>query len=199
MLIEIFYIENVIEATNNLCMTLTLITLFGKVLNFKYFLKNIQNLLHFAEEFDLENGEEVELVQKSLTFYTKLVKFLIIAVNIAGSSNYIGAFFTGEHKLPYLAWYPFDYRNNYTLYVALYLYQSIGMFIQSNLNITMDLFSAYVIHIGSVQLELVGKRLRKLNEFTMQGQLNLRMDSKGNKRNISSLVRCVESYQRTWK
>ncbi|XP_037042348.1 odorant receptor 94b-like [Bradysia coprophila] len=199
MLIEIFHIENVVEATNNLCMTLTLMTLFGKILNFKYFLGNIQSLLYFGEEFELENDEEVAVVQQNLTFYTRLVQFLLITANIAGPSNYVGAFLAGDFKLPYLAWYPFDYKSSNTLYAGIYFYQSIGMFLQSNLNVTMDLFSAYMMHIGSLKLQIVGRRLKKLSEFTMQGQLNLAMDGKANKRHISSLVRCIESYQRTWK
>lgn len=197
--IYILFIDNVEEATNNLCMTITLITLFGKVLNFKFFLLEIQNLLHFGEEFELENDDEKLFVDERILFFNKLMLFLYISANMAGSSIYVGAFLSSEARLPFLAWFPFDWKSNYTAYVFLYVYQVIGMVIQSNLNVTMDLFSAYLMHIGSVKLELLGKRLQKLSVFPEQGQLNLRMDKKAENQHISSLVRCIVNYQRVWK
>lgn len=197
LIIYIFYLEDVQEATNNLCMSLTLITLFGKVLNFKYYLSKIQNLLHIGEEFELENEDEILFVDQRISFYKKLIIFLYMSANIAGSAVYVGAFMSTEVRLPFLGWYPFDWQSNYKTFVLLYVYQVVGMIIQCNLNVSMDLFSAYLMHVGSIKLEIVGKRLEKLGTIQKQGQLFL--DSKMNQEQISSLIKCIVTYQHIWK
>lgn len=199
LIIYIFFLEDVQEATNNLCMSLTLVTLFGKVLNFRTFLRRIQNLLHMCEEFALENDEEVVLVDQRISFYDKLVLFLFLSANIAGSAIYIGAFMSDELQLPFLGWYPLDWKNNYTTYVLLYIYQVFGMSIQCNLNVSMDLFSAYLMHVASTKLDILGLRLEKLSKFKEQGQLNLHTDNETEEKHITTLVRCVVSYQHIWK
>lgn len=193
------FLENVEEATNNLCITLTLITLFGKVLNFKMYLSKIQNLSHIAEEFELENEQESYLVNQRISFYNKLTLLLLCTANTSACSNYVGALLSSEVRLPYLAWYPFEWRSNSSTYILLYMYQVIGMFIQCNLNVGMDLFSAYLMYVGSLKLEILGMRLEKLSTFHEQGSLNLGMDYKTKKQHIASLVKCVVTYQHIWK
>lgn len=199
LIVYIFFLEDVQEATNNLCMSLTLVTLFGKVLNFKTFLRRIQNLLQMSEEFPLENDQEILLVNQRISFFDKLILFLFISANIAGSSIYIGTLMSEEVRLPFLGWYPFDWKNNYTAYVMLYIYQVIGMVIQCNLNVGMDLFSAYLMHVASTKLEILAVRLEKLCKFKEQGQLNLYIDNKTEAEHITALVRCVVVYQAIWK
>lgn len=199
LIIYIFYLEDVEEATNNLCMSLTLITLFGKVLNFKFYLRRIKNLLRMSEEFRLENDQEAFLVDQRISFFYNLTKVLLIFGNISGLSIYIGAFMSEEVRLPFLAWFPFDWKSNFSTYVSLYIYQIVGMIIQSNLNVGMDLFSAYVMHVASIKLELLGVRLEKLSKFKEQGQLNLQIDDKTERKYIAALVKCVAAYQKIWR
>lgn len=199
LIVYIFYIENVEEATNSLCMTMTLITLFGKVLNFKIFLRRIQNLLVMGEKFTLENDQEALLVDQRISFYNHLTTFLFFSANIAASSIYTGTFMSEEARLPFLAYFPFDWKSNFTTYVLICIYQIIGMSIQSNLNVTMDLFSAYLMHVASIKLEILGVRLEKLSRFVEKGQLNLQIDNKTNNEYIAELVKCVKAYQHIWK
>lgn len=197
--VYIFFIEDVQEATNSLCMSLTLITLFGKVLNFKIFSRRIQRLLNSVEEFRLENDQETLLAEQRISFYNKLILFLYISANGAGSAIYSGTILSSEVRLPFLAWFPIDWKSNYTAYVSLYIYQVIGMTIQSNLNVTMDLFSAYLMHVASIKLEILGRRLENLSKFKEQGQFNLQVDEKTEAEHMAALVKCVVAYQHIWK
>lgn len=199
--VYIFCLEDVAveEATNNLCMTLTLITLFGKVLNFKIFLRRIQNLLHIGDEFALKNDHEILLVDQRISFFKKLSTLLYLSANIAALSSFIGGFISEERRLPYLAWFPFDWKSNLTGYVSVYLYQAIGMVIQANLNVSMDLFSAYLMYIASIKLEILGVRLEKLGQLKEYGELNLQIDKEIEREYVVELVKYVAAYQQIFK
>ncbi len=190
--VYIFFLEDVQEATDNLCMSLTLIALFAKVVNFKISLRRIRTALRMSEEFMLENDEEYVIVDRQISFYNKLAVFLFCSANVAGSFNYTAVMMSEEVKLPVLAWFPFGWESNSTVYVLLYAYQVIGLVIQSNLNVSMDLFAAYLMHVASIKLQILGNRFENLSKFMSEGQVNQQIVD-------DSLARCVVTYQHLWK
>lgn len=188
--IYIIFLKDINEVTYSLCMTLTVVALFGKVVNFKINVNGIQNLLSLVDKFQLESLNEAAFVTKKLSPFNKLLVTYFFLANMASVSSYVGAILSGKVRLPFLAWYPFDWETNNFIYVPLFLYQAFGMTIQSNLNVTMDLFSGYLMYIGSVKFEILGRRFENLNQV---------LDGKKKIVSMEALLKCVKTYQQIWK
>lgn len=184
LFVAVFFLDAIEEITSHLCLSLTLIALFGKILNFKFFCQRIRNLLREGEEFELENEDETNFVREKMSFFNKLTWFLFVSANISNAFNSMAAFIAGGDHLPLLAWFPFDWRSNY---VSLSIYQVIGLFIQTNLNVSTDLFAAYLMYVASIRLELLGARLVKLGKFEGKGRWVQPDQTK-------SLVQCAAFY-----
>ncbi|XP_037040272.1 putative odorant receptor 71a [Bradysia coprophila] len=189
--VNIFFTEDVVEATNTLCMGLTVMALFGKSLNFRFFLRRIQNLLRTSETFQLESDREVEFVDQKMVPFNKLCNCVYCFSNLAIAFNSIEAIVSAEARLPYAAWFPFDWKSNSTTYALVCIYQVVGMVIVANLNLSIDLLSVYLMHVTSVKLEILGNRLRKLNGINVNGRQNRHTHTK-------KLVRCISVYQQAW-
>lgn len=187
--IYVFYVKNVQEATENFCLSLTAIAMIGKVLNFKIQFRRIQRALRVAESFTLENDREKLFVDERISFYNKICTFFLVAANIGVFFICFGAILVDEKRLPILAWFPFDWKSNTTIYALCYTYQTISLTIQANLNVTLDLFSAYLMHVASIKLEILGVRLEKLGT----GQRNQQTDD------TKAFVKCIVDYQSIWK
>lgn len=190
--IYIFFTEDMLEATDNLCIGLTLIAEFGKLLNFRFFLQRIQTLLRMNEEFQLENDRESEFVDGQMVGFNKLVTFYYCLANVAVSFNSIGVLMTEEVRLLYLAWFPFDWKSNSTAYAWVYTYQVVGVIFIANLGLSLDLFAAYLMHAASIQFDILGIRLQELGTMNEE-------DGRPKKRMDRDLIRCISIYQRIWK
>ncbi|XP_037040273.1 odorant receptor 94b-like [Bradysia coprophila] len=88
---------------------------------------------------------------------------------MAISFNFISTSMSDTTRLPYLAWLPFDWKCNSTAYAWLYTYQVIGVIIQANINVSLDLLMAYSMHVASIKFELLGDRLQRLSEMKKDG------------------------------
>lgn len=188
----VFFIENVQEAADNLTTSFTLLALFGKILNFRYFLPKIQNLLRMADEFQLENDWESKFVDRQMLAFRKLAIVFLCSANLAVSFNSISTIMADNIRLPYLAWVPFDWKSNSTAYAWVYTYQVVGVVIQSNLNVCLDLAMSYLMHVASIKFEILGVRLQKLSEMTKGVHGKAVQETK-------ELIRCISVYQRIWK
>lgn len=188
--VYIFLVEDWDKATEHLCMNLALIVLFGRLLNLKFFFRQIKSVLRISEEFILESGEEILLVNQKISFFSKIAIFNCVGVNAGCMFAYISTIFADEIQLPFHAWYPIDWKSNPMIYVLLYLYQFFGMTIQSNLSVCVDILTAYPMFMCSVQLEILGRRLEKLNEMKCQSNEDIQIDA---------FIKCVVTYQRIKK
>ncbi|KAG4080738.1 hypothetical protein HA402_005918 [Bradysia odoriphaga] len=187
----VFFIETVQEATDNLTTSFTLIALFGKILNLRYFSRKIQKLLRMADEFQLDDDRETEFVDRKMLVFKRLVILFYGSANMAISFNFISTSISDTTRLPYLAWLPFDWKYNSTAYAWLYTYQVIGVIIQANINVSLDLLMAYSMHVASIKFELLGDRLQKLGEMKKDGR------GKPGQQTVD-LVRCISTYQHIW-
>lgn len=192
MCASVLFIEDVQEATENLHTSLTFLTTFGKALNYRFLFGRIQGLFRMSETFQLENVYESQFADRQMVRFNKLVTFLYCSANSAVSFSCIATVFSDTPRLPFPSWYPFDWKTNSTTYAWLYTYQVIGVMIQSNLNISLDLLTAYFMHVASVQLQILGVRLEKLGKINGDGRPN-------QKTNTKDMIRCISAYNRIWK
>lgn len=192
MCASLLFIEDVQDATENLHTSLTFLTTFGKALNYRFFFGRVQGLLRIGETFQLDNDWESQFINRQMERFNKLVTFLYGSANAAVLFSCIAPVFSDEARLPYPSWYPFDWKSNSSTYAWLYIYQVIGVMIQSNLNISFDLLTAYFMHVASNQLQILSVRLHKLNKKKEVGRPNQR-------KNTKDLVQCISTYQRIWK
>lgn len=90
--------------------------------------------------------------------------------------------------------------------MSVYIYQFISMFVQTQLNISMDLFGAYMMYVASIKFEILGARLVKLGNINETRLNNIRNVKPGISRNNQwiqqdfeqkkVLIKCVVSYQK---
>lgn len=146
--IYLFYVEDVQDATDNLTINLTLIVVLGKMLNFKIYFRRIIALLRMSEEFTLESDQEIVFAAEQMSPFSKVTTLNRFVVNACCVFAYAKVFYTDERELPFPGWFPFDWKRNTTAYVLLYIYQIIGMIIQSNLSPVLDMLPAYLMSKG---------------------------------------------------
>lgn len=187
LILNMPHVENKQEATENFCVNLTFLAFFGKFINFKIFVRQIQRALHHADDFTLENDQEILFAGRKMQFFKTLCTNFYVAVNVCLCLSFIGPFVVQKVTLPVAAWFPFDWRSNPTTYAWLYIYQVFNQLVQANVNISLDLFMAYLMHVASIKLGVIGLRLEKLNAVQRSEIAD------------KELTKCITCYQRIWR
>lgn len=179
MLLNFFYLTNVEETTHSLYMTLTCFALFFKTINFLWYNRDMQNNLKIVNNFELQNVDEMHLVTNRLRYYRNLWLCYYLMINITGLAAYISALYTQPRQLPFRAWYPFDWRHDEKLYWMAYTYQVLGMIVQANLNISIEIFPGYLIYMAHVKMDILSLRLKRKyeNENDKQKSVHYLIDS----------------------
>lgn len=162
MLINLFMLDNVVEITANLYMALTELALFVKIANFFVRIDAMQEMFRSIQSFQLDSIEEEHLINRRLKFFLKISIYYYGCANMAVVTSMISTLLSTEVKLPFYGWYVVDWRENRQHYWAVFAYQIIGMYITANLNITIELFPMLLMYMASVQMEILGRRMRKI-------------------------------------
>lgn len=212
--VNLFFLTNLSEATHSLYITLTVVALFVKTINFYWYNSRIQANLVKIQQFQLNDDDEIELVGRRMKMFMKLMLYYYGVANTTGLTTYINALFATPTQLPFYAWYPVDWKHNSRDYWIAYSYQTIGMIMEVNLNITIESFPCFVMFMISVQMELLGRRLEnmkfietkcnKLNDvgdmterknYVIGQRRNRDLDGNNNKNLETSLVECIKLHQ----
>lgn len=83
-------------------------------------------------------------------------------MNFAAHALGLAPLFTGSVYLVFKGYYPsFDWENNRKDYWSIYAYQYIGLIITANMNVVIDSYSCFVMHILSAQINIFGHRLSR--------------------------------------
>ena len=146
-------------------MSLTELVLIITITNFLIRFRDMQSMLRTLQEFDLDSNDEVAFVRKKVMFFLKISIFYYVSANCAATNADIVAAFSpvDDPILPFRAWVPqLDWRHDRIHYWIVFWYQSVGMFITCNLNVTMELFSCFLTYVVSCQMEILGMRLARL-------------------------------------
>lgn len=186
-------------------MSLNEVSLFVKVVYFYIQNRKIQALFSELNEFDLDSAEEQSLVADRLKYFWKVNLFYYVIANWATGTTEIAALFAEETMLPFTGWYPgFDWEHNARDYWTIFVYQSIGMAITCNMSMTVDMYPCFFIYMTSIQLRIVGRRMRALGREIAETHRNTsRIQSPEQKiketekelKATKELIRCIENHQ----
>lgn len=163
--------DNLAHATHALCVSLPVSVFFAKALNLRSNNKMIQSCLTRVHNFRLVNDEEKKFADDKLRIFVKFVIFYAFICNLTITFVSWRVMFVKEPELPFAAWYPFlDWKHNNRDFWIAQTIQFYGMVIAVNINLTCELFPCYFLTMIGCQLDILGMRLRKLNEPSDDGK-----------------------------
>lgn len=166
LVLGLLFISDVNQITLSICVSFTCVAYVAKILNFYWNNAGMKKCFKGVNDFVLENEHESEFLKKRMEPLRQLALFYYIIPNVCGITAYLKPFVASETELPFLGWYPFDWKNNSMDYWLTYAYQVIGIFIEINLNVTMELFPSYLMYMLSTQMEILGMRLEGMTTST---------------------------------
>lgn len=160
MLANLFVMPNYNDLTARLYMSLTELALLIKVINFYFYNRRMQYLLHWLQEFTLEKVSEVVTVKARIDFLFKAICLYffvsIMTINALGVNTALNT----NNTLLFSGWYPgLDWQYNNRDYWIVFAYQYVGVFITCNLNVGVDSFFCVLLYMVSSQMTILGKRL----------------------------------------
>lgn len=164
MLINLLFIKdvNVDETTHSLYVTLTELAFFLKVLNFFWFNRGMKECMSTVIDFDLKDENEAYMMRKRMQFFSWLTYSYYVIPNLCAITASMKPLFVEKREIPFRGWYPLDWVNNDRDYVLVYAYQVIGIMIEVNLNVTLDVYPNFLMHMISIQMQILGNRLTNL-------------------------------------
>ncbi|KAG4073266.1 hypothetical protein HA402_008612 [Bradysia odoriphaga] len=165
MVVGLLFISDVNQITLSICVTFTCVAYVAKIFNFYWHNAGMKSCLKRVNSFVLENDNEAQYMQNRMKLLQNIALFYYILPNICGVTAYLKPKFATETELPFLGWYPLQWENDSMDYWITYAYQVIGIFIEINLNVTMELFPSYLMHMLSIQMEILGMRLEGMSTF----------------------------------
>lgn len=162
MVINLFVLDDMSQMTDTLYMSLTEVALFVKIVNFFMRSKAMQTMLSTVHNFQLACAEEEQLVRKRLTFFLGVSIYYYSCANSAIVTSVAVALTTKEIRLPFNGWYPLDWKQGNANYWLVFVYQTVGMIVTANANITIELFPMILMYMASVKVEILGLRMCRI-------------------------------------
>lgn len=193
--INFIYLDNLNEITRAMFICLTELALIVKIINFYYHIKEMKNCLNNVKEFVLINEMEINSFQEKLSLFMRIVIWYMAVANIAGIFSYLSPFFSDTPILPYPAWYPLNWQNDLLSYWIVYVYQVIGMFIQTHCLITIEMYAIFLMLTAGTYLEMLGKRLQNIG-YDMN--MDLAIDERSTMA-TATLIDCINWHTRVIK
>lgn len=198
MFVRLLQLTDLEEFTSASGMAFTLIALSVKVLNFFYYLPNVQKILQNCEEFQLRGQSEVELLARRIKFFPLIAYLYYTMANIAGFTMYVNGLWTWQ--MPFPAWFPFIDIEEYFMYI--YVYQVLGMVMMVAVNICMELLPCYLMYLLSIQTEVICKRMETLAadlNTTNPYRMMVHSATVRQRESIKSLADCIRMHQQLYR
>lgn len=200
MVIQLLAFTELDQITKTMYMTLAQLSLFLKVVNFYVRLNAMQEIVDETETFQLNSFAEVKLFNKRMRFIYRLVIALIVSCNIAHFSAEFKAIMTPEMLLPFPCWYPNSWFDGGFKYFLAYSHQSMGAFFTSNLNGAMEAFSGACLYMISVQMEILGSRLKCIGIDSDEIEASIGNDRiKRRRKQFEHIEQCIQIHQKILK
>lgn len=197
MLINLIFITDVNETTHSLYVTLTELAFFLKVINFFWFNRGMKECLSTVSDFDLKNEKEAKTIQELMHSFNWLTYCYYVIPNLCAITASMKPLFVEKREIPFRGWYPLDWVNNDRDYVLVYAYQVIGILIEVNLNVTLDVYPNYLMHMISIQMKILGKRLTNLgSSFNSRIVSSINPTDTFQKNASTDLIECIETHQK---
>lgn len=197
-------------------MTLTLVALNVKLANLYAHMRTVQRVLEDSERFQVHNdvagggggggvdavvGVELRLVRGGQRRFAAVLCAYYAMANAAGVAAYVSAW--SARKLPFAARYGGllavstdaagggDIVAGERSYAVAYAFQVAGMLMLSALNITMELFLSYLMHLMTARMRVIGGRLERIGWRRMAAD----GDEDSAKQCRRHLIECVRAHQ----
>lgn len=161
LLSVVFVTTSVSEATQALCVGIPMVVYVAKMINFVWYSKTIHRSLETVYNFELNHTKEEGVVLENLKPLVKLSILYVVLGNITIITACIQVLFMEEYRLPFVAWYAIDWKDNATNYWLLYAYQVFSMMMAVNLNSCIEVMPCFLMSMASTLMELLGERISK--------------------------------------
>ncbi|KAG4072239.1 hypothetical protein HA402_005961 [Bradysia odoriphaga] len=196
MLINLIFITDVNETTHSLYVTLTELAFFLKVMNFFWFNRGMKECMSAVVGFELKSDDEAKWIRKRMHHFNWLTYAYYIIPNICAITASMRPLFIAQRDVPFRGWYPLDWVNSDSSYTLVYAYQVIGIMIEVNLNITLDVYPNYLMHMISIEMEILGKRLTNLGLSSNKVIRIIDPSDAYQRKGVSDLVDCIKTHQK---
>ncbi len=137
-------------------------SLFIRIVNLLVHFNQIMNCLKMIKDFRFYDENEIILMDKHLTLFSKIMKWYMGAGTSACIFSWVAPLFSYEPMLPYPGWYPFDWKNDEQSYWIVYMYQVVGVTFQTSTIILLQLLSIYFMTVIGAELDILKYRLQNL-------------------------------------
>lgn len=190
----VFELKTVGEASILTFVCLTEVALILKLFNFLAKNALVRENQRLIREFRFQNQTELEYFDAKLKTFRIISRAFFILTFATDFFSYIVPFFqNNEPTLPYLSWYPWDWRHNRSTYWKIYAYQIIGMLVQSNTLVAMELYCVYFLMVLGAYLTILCNRL---NAIGYDGE-NSGVEAGARKiqdKNNHTLIECIKTH-----
>ncbi|CAD7090656.1 unnamed protein product [Hermetia illucens] len=189
--INLAFIVDLESSSESLFISLTELSLLVKVFNFLGYHRKIRNLLQRIQSARLapKTEEEVDFFErfhKNFNFQRRM--FINICI-VCLSSGYVTSILSSEPRLPFPAWFPFDWKSSSRNFWIALLYDIVATTITAINNCCLDLFQAYMLFQISVFFRLLSTRLEAI------GQSEVNENGQTKKPPKEELLQCIKMHQ----
>lgn len=187
------------KLTETMFMTLTDLAVLMKIINFFWRWHFMQELYKIARDFKLETAAEIKFFNERMRCNYWIVLLLFVSVNTAHMGAELKVIFTSELMLPFPAWYPSSWFDGGVKYWLTYAHNSLSHLIGSNIVCALDGFPTSLLLIVSVQMEIIGWRLKSLGHNGPQSatgvEKNTRNPAVGKCQSLERIKLCIQTHQ----
>lgn len=153
------FAESLEDYVNAMYMSLTILSLFVKIINFVAQNANINRSLDRVHSFVLNNDEERRLYkERHRTFARPMIYYYTVCYITALASAVNAAF---QSALPFRGSYPCNWHMDRSCYWMVFSYQTVGIMLCVHLNVALEQFTCFMMFEISVQLQILGERLKQ--------------------------------------
>lgn len=194
MILNFINIDSIINATDALFPTLTVVAYCLKVVNFYVNADEMQKIFEDIMKFQFKNDNEIQLTNERLRSLYKLSVCFLTTAHVTIMLAFIRVLFIYDSpELPLQSWYPIDWKNVNLYYWIAYAYQMIGAILILNVNATLDLYSVFLMAIICKHIEIIGGRLANI---TVQYEKRTKYPNLAEQERINEeLIDCIKVHQ----
>lgn len=196
MCLNFLFLTTISDTTHSIYMTFTCVALLFKTTNFLWYNRDMKNNCKIINDFQLLNDDEVNFVRQRMRTYWNIWLSVYTMINATIVAAFVSAVISIPKQLPFRAYYPMDWQHNERNYWIVYTYQVVGMVVQANLNIVVEVFPGFLIYMVSVKMDILSKRLRRIGKNLKKSSVQHIDSSRAEQRkSIIDLMDCIKLHQ----
>ncbi|KAH8238664.1 hypothetical protein KR038_006307 [Drosophila bunnanda] len=164
LLLSLFRFETPLENITNVSLTITSLS---TILKFGMYVLKLYKLAEMKEviaQLDSRvRGEEQIRYHRHMAKYLQRLSRVFLATYLTVMVNTgISFLFRSERSLPFPLWFPFDWKHSTVAYVAVVLFQEVGIFCQVLQNFADDSFPPLALYLIAEQCQLLILRISSI-------------------------------------